>query len=54
MNPKVRETKNGRAMLLSKRVVCGAKKSEFIKKQEVKRVLSNLGIRTPFSKTPIL
>ena len=30
------------------------KKSRFIKNQEVKGLLSNLGIRTPLSKVPIL
>ena len=30
------------------------KKSKFIKKQEAKGLLSNLGIRTPLSKIPLL
>ena len=30
------------------------KKSRFIKNQEAKGLLSNLGIRTPLSKVPIL
>ena len=33
---------------------CGNKKSRFIKKQEAKGLLSNLGINTPFSKIPLL
>ena len=33
---------------------CGSKKSRFIKNQEVKGLLSNLGIRTPLSKVAIL
>ena len=41
-------------MVLSKRAICGSKKSKFIKKQEVKGLLSNLGIRTPLSKIPLL
>ena len=41
-------------MILSKSAICGAKKSKFIKKQEVKGLLSNLGIRTPLSKIPLL
>ena len=32
----------------------GSKKSRFIKKQEAKGLLSNLGIRTPLIKVPIL
>ena len=46
MNPKVKETKNRRTMLSSKCAVCGAEKSKFIKEQETKGLLSNLGIRT--------
>ena len=41
-------------MILSECAICGSKKSKFIKKQETKGLLSNLGIRTPFSKIPIL
>ena len=41
-------------MLLSKCPKCGIKKSRFIKNQEAKGVLSNLGIRTPLSKVPLL
>ena len=39
-NPKVRKTKNGKVILLSKCAVCGSKKSKFIKEQEVSRFLS--------------
>ena len=38
----------------SKCPVCGIKKSRFVKEQEVKVLLSNLGIRTPLSKIPLL
>ena len=41
-------------MLLSKFAKCRSKKSRFIKNQEAKRLLSNLGIRTPLSKVPLL
>ena len=41
-------------MALSKCVICGSKKSRFIKNQEAKELLSNLGIKTPLSKAPIL
>ena len=41
-------------MTLSKGATCGSKKSKFIKNQEVKGILSNLGLRTPLSKVPIL
>ena len=38
----------------SKCAVCGIKKSRFVKEQEAKCLLSNLGIRTPLSKIPLL
>ena len=41
-------------MVLSKCVVCGSKKSRFIKNQEAKGLFSNLGIKTRLSKVPIL
>ena len=41
-------------MMLSKYAICGLNKSRFIKNQEAKRLLSNLCIKTPLSKVPIL
>ena len=38
----------------SKCSVCGIKKSRFVKEQEAKGLLSNLGIKTPLSKIPLL
>ena len=46
-NPKVSKTSNNRIMVLSKCAICGSKKSKFIKNQEAKGLLSNLGIKTP-------
>ena len=54
INPKVSNTSNGKTMISSKCAICGSKKSRFIKNQEAKGLLSNLGIRTPLSKVPIL
>ena len=54
INSKVSKTSNGRTMLSLKCAICGSKKSRFIKNQEAKGLLSNLGIRTPLSKVPIL
>ena len=54
INPRVSNTSNGKTMILSKGAICGSKKSRFIKNQEAKGLLSNLGIRTPLSKVPIL
>ena len=41
-------------MVLSKCAICGSRKSRFIKNQEGKGLLSNLGIKTPLSKVPKL
>ena len=41
-------------MILSTRAICGSKKSKFIKEQEAKGLLSNLGLRTPLNKIPVL
>ena len=54
INPKVSNTSNGRKTILSKCAICGCKKSRFIKDQEAKGLLSNLGARTLLSKVPIL
>ena len=54
INPKFSKTTNGKIMMLSKCAACGSKKSKFIKEQEVKRLLSNLDIRTPLNKIPLL
>ena len=54
ITPRVSKTSNGRTILLSKCATCDSKKSRFIKNQEAKGLLSNLGIKTPLSKVPIL
>ena len=41
-------------MILSKCAIRGSKKSRFIKNQEAKGLLSNICIRTPLSKLPVL
>ena len=41
-------------MILPKCAICGSKRSKSIKTQEAKALSSNLGIRTPLSKIPIL
>ena len=48
------KTKNNRLILTSKCIICGNKKSRFMKEQEAKGLLSNLGIKTPFSKIRLL
>ena len=54
INPRVSNTSNDRAMILSKCTICGSKKSRFIKDQEVKGLLSTLSVKKPLSKVPIL
>ena len=54
INPRVSKTSNGRTMVLSKCVICGGKKSRFIKNQEAKGLLRKLGVRMPLRKVPIL
>ena len=41
-------------MILSKCAICSNKKLRFIKNQEAKRLLENLGLRTPLGKVPLL
>ena len=54
ISPRVLSSSNVRTMVLSKRAICGSKKSRFIKNLEAKGLLSNLGVRTRLSKVPIL
>ena len=41
-------------MILSICLICGSKKSRFIKKQEASRILSNFGLKTASNKIPLL
>ena len=54
LNSKIFKTKSGRLLMQSKCADCRIKKSRFVKEQEAKGLLSNLGIKTPLSKTPML
>ena len=54
INPELSKTTNSRTMISSKCAICDGKKSKFIKEQQAKGLLSNLGIRTPLSKIPLL
>ena len=53
-DPKMFRAKNNKLIMQSKCSVCGINKSRFVKEQEVRGLLSNLGIRTPLSKIPLL
>ena len=54
INPRVSNTSYGRTMILSKCAISGSEKSRFIKNQAAKGLLSNLGVKAPLSKVPIL
>ena len=41
-------------MIQSNCAICCIKKSRFIKEQQAMGILSNLGIKTPLSKVPLL
>ena len=54
IDPEILSASNGKAMILLKCAICGSKKSRFIKNQEEKGLLSNLGLKTPLNKVPLL
>ena len=54
INPKIFKTKNNKLLMQSTCSDCKNKKSRFVKEQDIKGLLSNLGINTPFSKIPLL
>ena len=53
-NPRVSKTSNGKIILLSKCAISDIKKSRFIKEQEAKGILNNLGIKAPLNEIPSL
>ena len=54
LNSKIFKTKYNRLIMQSKFTDCGIKKSRFVKEQGAKGLLSNLVIKTPLSKIPLL
>ena len=54
INSRVSKTSNNRTVVLLKCAKCESKNSRFIKNQEAKGLLSNLGIRTPLNRVPLL
>ena len=54
IDPKMVRTKNNKLNTQSKCSVCGIRKSRFVKEQEAKGLLNNLGVKTPASKIPLL
>ena len=53
IDSKMFRTKNNRLIMQSKCSVCKNKKSRFVKEQDGKVLLSNLGIKTQLSKIPL-
>ena len=54
IDPKIVRTKNKRLIMQSQCTDCRNKKSRFIKEQEAKGILTELGIKAPLSKVPLL
>ena len=54
IDPKIDRTKNNRWIMQAKCPVCRIKNSRFVKEQEAKPLLSNLGIKTLLIKIPLL
>ena len=54
IGPKIFRTKNNWLLMQSKYSVCKNKKSRFVKEQDTEGLLSNLGIKTPLIKIPLL
>ena len=54
IDPKMFRRKNNRLIMQSKCSACKNKKSRFVKEQDAKGLLSNLGIKKPLSKVPLL
>ena len=54
IDPKMFRTKNNRLLMQSICSVCQNKKSRFVKERDANRLLSNLRIKTPLSKIPLL
>ena len=54
INRKVSSSSKSKTLILSKCAMCGGKKSRFIKNQDANGLLSNLGLKAPLSKVPIL
>ena len=54
INPRIVRNKHNRSMIQSNCAICDRKKSRFIKEHQTMGLLSNLGVKTPLSKVPLL
>ena len=53
-NPKIVRNRQNRLMIQSNCANYGSKKARFIKEHQAMGMLSNLGIKTPLNKVPLL
>ena len=54
INPRTVRNTHNRSMIQSNCAICNSKKSRFIKEHQTSELLSNLGIKTPLNKVPLL
>ena len=54
INPRIVRNKHNRSMIKSNCAICNSRKSRFIKEHQASGLLSNLGIKTPLDKVPLL
>ena len=54
INPRIVRNKDNRSMIQSNCLICNSKKSRFIEEHQASGLLSNLGMKTPLKKVPLL
>ena len=54
INLRIVRNKHNRSMIQSNCKICNSKKSRFIKEHQASGLLSNLGIKFPLNKVPLL
>ena len=54
INSKIVRNRQNMSMIQSNCEVCGSKKSRFYKEHQAMGLLSNIGIKTPLNKVPLL
>ena len=54
INPRTVRNKHYRSMIQSNCAICNSRKSRFIKEHQASGLLSNLGIKNPLNKVPLL
>ena len=54
INPRIVKSKTNRSMIQSDCAICNTKISRFIKEHQASGLVSNLSIKTPLNKVPLL